>query len=405
MSAPRLAAAIASDDDWGEDAPTASLPRLSPSDATFGSRSGWDDEPNGWGQNDDSWDAPSARNLSSTPTPRLAPTVPASPRTPEPSRPSRLLLEDGSDDWSDDSIPAPEAGGSLLDVDEEPEALQTKRTRSKKSPAKRASRAARPSKKLSSSGLRLTPRDIEILSFLGRYRCATVHQIARHVSSSVPAIRNRLPRIAKEGMLSWSYTGVAKPKVWTVTDTGLKVAGLSLSAPSISWGTLRHTLGLVDLGTTFELAGENVVTEREIRAALRYTPTDRMRTAIDLHASLLSISSEMELEDTSIAADRYTIPVRGKSHRHIPDMVVVRNPLPDGTSGSIAVELELNRKTLSDWNSILTAYRDSTQFAQVVYYVVDGDVEKALRGVVHATGAEHRVSIVKFQPLDNTATP
>jgi Transcriptional regulators len=122
-------------------------------------------------------------------------------------------------------------------------------------------------------GVRLTGRDYQLLAFLGRYKVATVTQIARYFKTSESAMRNRLPRLERAGLLGWAYTGQAKPKAWTVTETGLKVASVALSAPHIKWGTLRHTFGLVDLGITFEHADETVVTEREIRAAARDVPT------------------------------------------------------------------------------------------------------------------------------------
>lgn len=330
-----------------------------------------------------------------SPVPGMAPAAPAPAVVPAAPQGE---WTDVVGDWADDDDDADEFEEEVARPGPRSRAVSESRNL-----ARRGSKGGKGGKK--QQGMRLTERDIEILSFLGRYRAATVNQIARHVDSSLYAIRNRLPRMHREGMLSWSFTGQAKPKVWTVTDTGLKVAGLNLSAPSISWGTLRHTLGLVDLGTTFELAGERVVTEREIRAALRYTPTARMRTAIDLYRALDDLGMSTDVDSHEVAALHYTLPIQGKNYGHIPDMVVVREPFENGAAGSIAVELELNRKTLSEWRNIITAYRDTSYFAQAVYYVVDVEIERALRGVIHALGAEHRVSVIRFEPLDDTATP
>lgn len=372
MNAPRLAA-DPTGSDWGEDAPTALHPRLAAPEEEKTPSSVIEEVANNI-------------NAPELASPGQLPHVPQSYIQPTETLDQEAIWDEVSEDWEDDDTrgaPTPKTVTST----------RTSAKRSGKGSTKKG------------LGMRLTERDIEILSFLGRYRAATVNQIARHVDSSLYAIRNRLPRMHKEGMLAWSFTGQAKPKVWTVTDTGLKVAGLNLSAPTISWGTLRHTLGLVDLGTTFELAGERVITEREIRAALRYTPTARMKTAIDLHRALDEMSLSTDVDTHEIATTHYTLPVPGKNYGHIPDMVVVRAPFENGASGSIAVELELNRKTLSEWRNIITAYRDTPHFAQAVYYVVDVEIERALRGVIHALGAEHRVSVIRFEPLDTTAIP
>jgi len=387
MNGPRLAVADSSGNDWGEDAPTATRPRLAaPSndinDVITDS------------ELTDSIDL--ASNLVNAPELSGETGLPVIPNerdeTPDSvitTSPSPWVNTD--DQWSD-----------FENENEEKVSEGTLNVVARKGVAKKKKSKGGGKKGL---GMRITERDIEILSFLGRYRAATVNQISRHVDSSLYAIRNRLPRMHKEGMLSWTFTGQAKPKVWTVTDTGLKVAGLNLSAPTISWGTLRHTLGLVDLGTTFELAGEKVVTEREIRAALRYTPTARMKTAIDLHRALEEMDLSTSVDTHDIATTHYTLPVPGKNYGHIPDMVVVRAPFDNGASGSIAVELELNRKTLSEWRNIITAYRDTPHFSQAVYYVVDAEIERALRGVIHALGADHRVTVIRFEPLDTTAIP
>jgi hypothetical protein len=272
----------------------------------------------------------------------------------------------------------------------------------------KAKRKSRSKGRKMPGGIRLTDRDYALLTFLGRYRLATIGQLARRFDTSASALRNRLPRLEAAGFLTWAYTGQTKPKVWTVTETGLRVAGVSLGTPQIKWGTLRHTLGLVDLGITFEEAGELVVTEREIRAAsTRYMPTARMRAAIEMRAAVAVERGEVVgVEDSPrLAKEGYVLPMTGRQFGHIPDMVLVRQPFPNGLAGSLAIELELNRKTLSEWNLVLSTYRDSTAFASVVYYVVDADIERALVGAIRALGADQKIHVVRFTPIDTTAEP
>lgn len=258
------------------------------------------------------------------------------------------------------------------------------------------------------NGIRLTDRDFMLFAFLGRYRVATVGQLSRRFQTTDSALRNRLPRLERAGFVTGIVAVQTKPKVWTVTELGLKVAGLSLPTPQIKWATLRHTLGLTDIGITYELGGELVVTEREIRAATtRNTPTDRMRTAIDLRAAvtLNAINAGEDPAVAQAAMDGYSLKIPGKGFGHIPDMVIIRQPFPNGASGSISIELELTRKTLSAWNAIITAYRDSPLFAQVGYFVPDNSMERALKGVITALNANNKVFVQRFEPLDTTAEP
>lgn len=262
-------------------------------------------------------------------------------------------------------------------------------------------------------GVRLTARDFRIIAFLGRYRIATVGQLARMFETSETALRNRLPRLERAGLVTWAWAAQTKPKVWLVTDPGLQTVGMHLTAPTVKWGQLRHTLGLVDLGITFESAGEVVLTEREIRAAAtRYTPTPRMRSAVDLGAAVghgIAVTADGidPGNDASSALVRSTlvVPVPGRGFGHIPDMVLARAPYPNGMSGNIAIELELTRKGLSDWKTILTAYRDSAAFAEVYYFVMSREVQRALTGLIAALGASEKIKVVPFTPVDLTADP
>lgn len=372
---------------------------------------------------DDDWgDAPTAAVTDAGVTvPTMAPPPPPPPRrlgavaggTLPPAAPSRPDLVASAPELTHQS-PAPVAASPVPAVPTAPVDASTSvddptdtdgDTIKMKSKAKGKSRVTKEASGAITmpGGLRLTERDHQMLTFLARYRLATIGQLARHFDTSETALRNRLPRLEKAGLLAWAYTGQTKPKVWTITDTGLKVCGAHLSAPTISWGTLRHTLGLVDLGTTFEQAGELVVTEREIRAAAtRDIPTARMKTAIDIRKAL---NTDPNADSATSAASGYIVPMAGRAWGHIPDMVLVRQPFETGAPGSIAIELELTRKNLSDWRNIITAYRDAGQFATVVYYVTDADVEKAVTATVRQLNATDRVQVLRFAPIEDAALP
>ena len=266
----------------------------------------------------------------------------------------------------------------------------------RKKPGPRKKRGPKP-------GIRLTARDVQIMTFLARYRVATVAQLARMFDTSETALRNRLPRLEKERMVSWAWGAQSKPKLWLITRQGLQVINMTLTAPTVKWGQLRHTLGLTDLGIEFELAGEVVITEREIRAAAtRYTPTARIKTAIDFMDFIKSYDEDDESGQIQRAL---TIPMSNRSFGHIPDMVLARQSYPNGSSGNIAIELELNRKHTSEWVAVLTAYRDTQLFELVQYYTMSKEIKRALTAIVKALGAEDKIQVHYFVPVDNTADP
>lgn len=309
--------------------------------------------------------------------------------------------------WVEAGTSLPVVGGVIEDDDEddfddsEDEEIEPEKT-SKSTSKKRSSK----SKKSGLGGIRLTDRDKELLEFLGRYRFATVSQISRRFNTSEKTLRNRLPKLRDAGLVDSVFMVHNRPQVWLVTTTGLSTVGMNLTAPKIKWGQVRHTLWLVELGIAFENAGENVLTEREIRAAAtRYSPTPRMRASVDFYKSM-ELMEEIEEQDSEVdtrVTSALTVPVPGRGIGHIPDMVLARQPFPNGYSGSIAVELELTRKNLGEWRTILTAFRDSDRFAEVYYYVTNSEVKRAMNRVVKALGAEEKIHILMFEPIDETA--
>jgi hypothetical protein len=243
-------------------------------------------------------------------------------------------------------------------------------------------------------GIRLTERDHLILGFLARYRCATVGQLARMFDTSEPALRMRLPRLERAGLVTWAWAAQTKPKLWLITSSGLATVGMHLSVPTIRWGQLRHTLGLVDLGISFESSGEVVLTEREIRAAAtRYMPTDRLKSSINFD------------DDPDVIRRQLIVPSAGRAMGHIPDMVLVRQSFANGLSGNISIELELTRKNYTEWKNILTAYKNSTVFHEVYYFVVSSEIKRGLNSVIKSVGAGDKIKVLQFKPVDLTADP
>ncbi|WP_223148587.1 hypothetical protein [Aeromicrobium ginsengisoli] len=184
--------------------------------------------------------------------------------------------------------------------------------------------------------------------------------------------------------------GLTKFLLWTVTDLGADASGLNLQAPkSISPSTIRHDLGLVDLGIRFEATGETVITEREIRAAdTRNSVSDRMAAARQ--------SSGHGPGPVYAVATGAAI---GKRRRtlHIPDMVLLRDPI-EGAPQSIAVELELQHKTPMRVRATLFAYKNATNIGAVVFYTDKVAVRNLINQAAIDTGTTNIVTIRKWMP-------
>lgn len=275
-----------------------------------------------------------------------------------------------------------------------------------------ARRAPRPRRgRPLAEGLRLTRRDQELLWLLARYGLATTGQLARAFNTSVGALRNRLPRLERAGVIKSGHGFHRTAKVWLVTEAGLATISCSLTEPDLRPATLNHLLGLVDLGIGFEASGEVVLTERELRAAsLRNVhPTPRMRAAADLLGVPVSVDG-LAIDGTHAAVRAgFFVPCRGKVHGHVPDMVLVRTPFPNGLPGKISIEYEISRKAKTAEGGlvdIITAYRDATNLYDAVYYfVVDGERERALKRVIREVRAEQRVHVVRFEPVERVGDP
>lgn len=400
---------VEDDEGWGEDIPVAGIKHGGDSLPT-----GWMDteEEDFWGE-EDIYTTPTVESLPVSP---VFPSVDTTPVQPTPvmevsdvsTLPERDVVEIPAA-----VIPAPPSGALITPGVEV--VLEDKKGSKKSTPVQDGVKkegdkvkSSTPKKRRSNTigGIRLTSRDLQMMSMLARYRFATVAQLAKRFETSETALRNRLPRLEKAGLITFRWAAQTQPKLWMITEKGLQTVGMTLSAPKVDYPQLRHGLGLVDLGITFELAGEIVVTEREIRAAAtRYMPTPRMRSVIDMTRFMPGFEDnpdDMTLEDMQLRVERSLILPIPETHArgHIPDMVVARQPFANGLSGNIAVELELTRKPIPTWKNILTAYRDSTNFAQVYYFVMDKEIGRALKKIVQVIGAEDKIIVEAVAPRD-----
>lgn len=304
--------------------------------------------------------------------PTTRPTRPAAPAPQEKEEDSKAGIFDVGD--------ADEVWDDFSDLDEQEE--EEKRQKKKQQPPRK------------DRNVSLTDRDIEILGFLARYRYATYPQIARAFGTTPVALRQRFPRLAAEKLIEKHKVGQSGYAVWLPTASGVRLSGYDLATPTLKWGTLAHTLGLVDIGIRFEDENEVVVTEREIRAAdtRDRNPTPQMLSAMQS----LSEFDDDGLDD--VPTRQFIIPmgVNEGSFNHIPDMVLVRPRGEHGEPASVAIELELNRKPATQWRKILKAYKMADNIAGVIYFTHKKDIARSIIRAAEDVGA---ADIVQARPF------
>jgi hypothetical protein len=202
-------------------------------------------------------------------------------------------------------------------------------------------------------GARITERDVALVGWIARWRFASVPQVRARFGLGQSVAYRRLGQMAEMGCLEFRRLFVGRPGVYTVTDVGLGLCEVDLPRVGVDLRTYRHDSALVDLATTLELRGLEVLSERELRRADAGTTRPR-------HAVLLGGDQ----------AD-------GRPRRHYPDMVVGS----EEGGARFGVELELTAKRTSRLREILLAYRRASHLAAVVYYVEQAAVRRRLEAL------------------------
>jgi Replication-relaxation len=127
---------------------------------------------------------------------------------------------------------------------------------------------------VSQRGPRITPRDVEILEWIGRHGIVTQAQVATRFfdrgSGSVGlwASYRRLRKLGHLGLVQRDPTHWNEPHVLRLTTSGARVADVGLHPAKLVHAEVRHSLALVDLLERLLAAhpAASLTTERELRA-------------------------------------------------------------------------------------------------------------------------------------------
>jgi hypothetical protein len=307
-----------------------------------------------------------------------------------------------------------------------------------KKAAKSRKKVAEPSRR----AFQIQERDIVLLRFLTKYQFSYVDALARLLDSTPQSINNRL-RTLEDYDLVKRQRIAAGSTLWQTRKAGIELAGMNFTENkrSISFATVRHTVGLVNLAAELEreapgskdilgLAdkfgetlpimnrfpggirlygeeaaatpltyGEMTVAEREIRQAQkRYRGGRSSAEMRDLVDFSIADPTAPELE----AGNEGLFVVYGsggKTGEHVPDLVITRPRDENGKPQHFAIELELTPKSPSDWKRILRSYRDNGgMYSRVYYFTPDKPIANMIRNADEEVGLGERLVLRKYTP-------
>jgi len=213
----------------------------------------------------------------------------------------------------------------------------------------------------------LTPRDHDILRWIGRYGVVSTEQVARRwflprrkATTTGPwttsSAYHRVQDLEESGLLQRDQIYLRGPHILRLTLKGARIAGSGVRPAQLVPATVDHALAVVDLTERLlkETPGTTATTEREIRA-------QQVRARL---------SRRDEGDD-------------GPALRRVPDAIV---HLPTG--GKVAVELDRTPKRSKEIERIADAYNRHfpEDFIRVWWYARTGRVVQRVRAIVRRTG-------------------
>ena len=235
-------------------------------------------------------------------------------------------------------------------------------------------------------GFRLTPRDCEILRWIGRQRMASARQVADRFGLGRAVTYARLRGLVRLGLLEHARIFHGAPGVYLATRTGLATVDLHLPPSRLDLRTYDHDLELASLGVALEreFGAERVRTERELRAA--DTPADERARASPGFAVLLS-GARGQLQLTPA----------GHPRLHFPDCAIALD-----ADRVLAVELERTAKGRARLRRILAGYISARHIIEVRYYARGPRVRDLIESEVAARGARSLIEVRTWPPESAT---
>lgn len=207
--------------------------------------------------------------------------------------------------------------------------------------------------------LRLTERDKELLSWIGRFRIASAMQVGLKFGMSRVVTYRRLAGLVAEGYLTHQRKFHGEPGVFMTTRAGLILADLNLPPATLDIRTYRHDMMVTWLAISLEQQGYSVRSEREMRHFEGANP--RIRFSVPLG--------------------------RAENRRHFPDLLASK----DGADWG--VEVELTPKRTQRLEGILRAYGWARHLKGVMYFTDRPQYAERIRELVRKWRLEQVVQV------------
>ncbi|MGH2409355.1 MAG: replication-relaxation family protein [Chloroflexota bacterium] len=205
----------------------------------------------------------------------------------------------------------------------------------------------------------VTPRDIEMLQWIGRHGLVTADQLTRKFFAGKRAAYERIRKLTQLGLVERLPTFWKEPGVLRVTKSGSALGGNDVAPANLVLAQIRHDLAVVDL--VEQLAAKHpgctVETEREFRQQ-RYLDIKERR--------------------------------KRSGQGRIPDGVL---HLEDDKT--VFIELDLTPKKSRDIERIINAYL-SERVDRIWYYCSSDEVTKRVRDVVLSQRADDMIEVRRW---------
>jgi hypothetical protein len=220
------------------------------------------------------------------------------------------------------------------------------------------------------TGVRLTPRDLELLAFIALHRIVLPEHVAELLEVSEATATKRLLALQRAGYLTKGRVFDRQPTFLQTSRPGLDVIGSRLPVPKFDVRAYKHDVGVAWLWLAARSgslgAVREVISERQLRSH---------DTSADGHVRPLAV----RLGGTGR---------NGRDRLHYPDLLLV-------TVGGkrIALELELTGKGRFRREKILSGYAADARIDGVVYLVENASMARAIAGSARTLGISDRVRV------------
>lgn len=267
----------------------------------------------------------------------------------------------------------------------------------------------------------------EVLEFLALFKYATPRHLAKLFAEAPSTAYKRLKELRLRGLVVDKKLLGGEP-LWFLTEAGMLLSGYDLpriTEARISYPMLPHQFGVNHVAANLWGAGINVLHEDDYPKKNR-VDLKGQRVFGDRLVSELAIQSSFGKLKLFSKADVYLPTLKASIERayrkweeaggvefgdspefqlgneymwaifppaavklayHVPDLVVARSRSEDGSANSVAIELEIQNKSVDSYRRALTAYRYSEKtYGRVVWVCHRAATANKLREVGREMG-------------------